>query len=295
MNHTRLQIAKPDIIRTFEALKSPVLKLGQIRSILAREREFWRLTQSISAADLITFLTQHAKLQQIEFPFPRRAETLFIWGDVPAYTILLGLRPDAYFSHYTAMRLHGLTEQTSTTLYITDERTAGAREAAANLTQMNIDQAFARPPRASHNTVVYEGRNVCLLNGAHTGQLGVVTERVNDDDGQDVEVRTSNLERTLVDITVRPFYAGGLYEVAKAFELSRERISVNKLMTTLRKLDFSYPYHQAIGYYLERAQFKSTQLDLARRIPIERDFYLTHDMGPTRYVSDWRLFVPEGF
>jgi hypothetical protein len=83
--------------------------------------------------------------------------------------------------------------------------------------------------------------------------------------------------------------------VAKAFELAKERASVNKLVATLRKLNFAYPYHQAIGYYLERAGYKSSQIDLVRRLPVEHEFYLTHDMGETRYVKEWRLFVPHGF
>ena len=295
MNRSRLQIAKQDIIKFFDDLGSPVLKLGQIRSILSQQRAFWRLAQSTSAADFIAFLRQHAKLRRIEFPFPQRAETLYVWGEVPLYAILMGLRKDAYFSHYTAMRLQGLTEQTPTTLYLTDERRLGSPRAPAQLTQLDIDQAFAQPPRESHNVVVHEERKVYLLNGAYTGHLGVVTERVNDDRGQDVEVRVTNLERTLIDITVRPSYAGGVYEVAKAFELAKDMVSVNKLVTTLRKLEFAYPYHQAIGYYLERARYKPSLLELVRRLPREHDFYLAHDMGATRYVSDWRLFVPDGF
>ena len=70
----------------------------------------------------------------------------------------------------------------------------------------------------------------------------------------------TNVERTLIDATVKPMYAGGVFEVAKAFALANDRLSVNKLMPMLRKLDFSYPYHQAIGYYLERAGYKSSQL-----------------------------------
>jgi predicted transcriptional regulator of viral defense system len=99
----------------------------------------------------------------------------------------------------------------------------------------------------------------------------------------------------LIDATVKPMYAGGVFEVAKAFALAKDRLSVNKLIPMLRRLDFTYPYHQAIGYYLERAGYKSSQLDLVRRLPMEHDFYLTHEMGETRYEPTWRLFVPNGF
>ena len=295
MNPTRLQIAKADIFKFFEELENPVLKLREIQSILSRQRTFWRLAQATSADDLIAFLTRHGRLRRLEFPFPQRPETLYVWGNVPLPVILLGLRKDVYFSHYTAMRMHGLTEQVPHATYLTDERSEGAARPPVALTQADIDQAFARPPRVSHNVVMHEGRKVWLLNGAHTGQLGVTTERVHDDDGKPVEVRLTNLERTLIDISVRPVYAGGVHEVAKAYALALERVSVNKLVSTLHKLAFAYPYHQAIGYYLERAGCKPALLDLVRRLPMELDFYLAHDMGPTRYVGEWRLFVPEGF
>ena len=123
----------------------------------------------------------------------------------------------------------------------------------------------------------------------------MVSQQANDEEGQEIQVRLTNLERTLIDITVRPVYAGGVFEVAKAFELAKEQVSVNKLVAMLNKLDFAYPYHQAIGYYLERAAYKASQLDLIRRLPIQHDFYLAHDMGETRYENSWRLHIPNGF
>jgi predicted transcriptional regulator of viral defense system len=297
MNRTRIQIAKADIVKHFDQLPSPVLKLKEIRATLTDQRAFWRLAQSTTAADLIAFLRQHAKLREVAFPFPQRSEQVYVWGDIPLLTILLSLRKNLYLSHYTAMRSLGLTEQSPTTIYITDERSSGSgsQQERPQLSQGDIDHAFTQAPRVSHNWVEHAGKKIYLLNGAHTGHLGVVTERVTDDGGEEVLVRLTNLERTLIDIVVRPIYAGGIFEVAKAFELAKGRVSVNKLVATLRKLDFAYPYHQAIGYYLERAGYKPTQIDLVRRLPIEHDFYLMHEMGETRYVKEWRLFVPNGF
>lgn len=295
MNRSRIQIAKADIIKHFDELPIHVLKLKEIRAILASQRTFWRLAQSTTTEHFIDFLQQHAKLRKVEFLFPQRAEQCFVWGEVPLLSTLLTLRKDLYFSHYTAVRMHGLTEQTPTTLYLTDERSAGTQHERAALSQSDIDQAFRGPARISHNWVEHAGKKIYLLNGAHTEHLGVGTERVTDEGGQEVFVRVTNLERTLIDITVRPSYAGGIFEVAKAFELAKDRVSINKLVATLRKLDFAYPYHQAIGYYLDRAAYKPSQIDLVRRLPIERDFYLVHEMHETRYVEPWRLFVPGGF
>jgi hypothetical protein len=86
-----------------------------------------------------------------------------------------------------------------------------------------------------------------------------------------------------------------VFEVAKAFELARETLSVNALSAMLKKLNFAYPYHQAIGFYLERAGYRASLLDLLRRFPREFDFYLAHEMSGTRFDKAWRLHVPKGF
>jgi predicted transcriptional regulator of viral defense system len=129
----------------------------------------------------------------------------------------------------------------------------------------------------------------------NTNQLGVVNEKVAYDGEEGVKVRLTNIERTLIDIAVRPIYSGGVFEVQKAFRLSKDKVSVNALAAMLQKIGFGYPYHQAIGYYLEHAGYKPQSLDLLRRFPMEYDFYLANQMGETEYIKEWRLYVPKGF
>lgn len=295
MNRSRIQIAKPDIVSHFDGLSSPILKLKEIRAILSNQRAFWRLAKNTTAEKFIEFLEKHSKLKSFEFSFPQRTEKCYVWGDVPLLIIFLALKKNLYFSHYTAMRMQGLTEQSPTSIYITDERRSVHQHAHEKLEQADIDQAFKQAPKISHNWIEHAEKKIYLLNGSDTEHLGVIAKRVNDEEGMEVSVRVTNLERTLIDITVRPVYAGGIFEVAKAFELAKNEVSINKLVAMLRKRNFTYPYHQAIGYYLERAAYKSSQIDLIRRIPIEYDFHLMHEMSETRYVRDWRLFVPNWF
>ena len=94
---------------------------------------------------------------------------------------------------------------------------------------------------------------------------------------------------------MRPVYGGGVAEVLKAFREARGRVSVNRLRALLEKMEFLYPYHQAVGFYLERAEYAPGALKLFRELPQVFDFYLTHDMGATDFVPQWRLHVPRGF
>ncbi len=129
----------------------------------------------------------------------------------------------------------------------------------------------------------------------NTNQLAVVDQEVNYDASGPVRVRLTNLERTLIDISVRPIYAGGVAEVLKAFELAKDRVSVNRMAAILQKLGYVYPYHQAIGFYLDRAGYDQSSVELMQRFPMDFDFYLDYKMGKTDYVKKWRLHIPKGF
>lgn len=294
MNRSRIQIAKADIVRHFDGLPTRVLKAKDIYDVLSAQRDFWRLAQNTTAEQFIGFLLKHSKLKLYEFEFPQRTERCYVWDSAPLLAILQGLKKDIHFSHYTAMRAQGLTEQTPKTIYLTEERTSST-VGTGELKQEAIDAAFRKPARTSNNWVEHHGKKIYLLNGSATHHLGVANEPVTDDSGEQVQVRLTSVERTLIDVTVKPEYGGGVFEVLKAYELAKDRLSVNKLLAMVRKLEFVYPYHQAIGCYLQRAGYKASQLELVHRLPMKHDFYLAHDMGDTRYDADWRLHVPNGF
>lgn len=292
MNRSRLQIAKPDILAFFASQPRKVFKLREISSFLSAERSGWRLAQSTTVDVFIKFLMKSGELKRHAFEFPNRPEMLYVWGNVPLLNALLHLKAKSYFSHYTAMRLHGLTEQVPKTVYISHERSDMSSNNASELDQTAIDEAFRRPTRVSNNAVDFGDQRIVLLNSAFTGLAGVIPHPLQDSTEL---VQVTNVERTLIDAAVRPAYSGGIYEVAKAFEQAKEKVSVNALGAMLKNLNFGYPYYQAIGFYLERAGYQSRSLDLLRRFPMRFDFYLTHEMETTRYDKTWRLHIPKGF
>lgn len=297
MNKSRIQIAKPDIVKLLDEQPLKVLRQSEIARILTENRGFWRLTQQTSTADFIKLLTDSTKLSKIVFPFPKPypREIRYAWGDVDLRQVMLTLKPKCHFSHYTAMRIHGLTEQVPKTTYLNFEQPL-ASNSTGELTQKSIDQAFARPVRTTKYVAETDEFRVCLLNGRNTGYLGVEDYGgVAESEAPMERTRVTDIERTLIDIAVRPIYSGGVFEVLKAYRLAVEKVSVNRLAAMLKKLGFIYPYHQVVGFYLDRAGYKPSLLDLLRQFPREFDFYLEHQIKKKQYVKDWRLYVPEGF
>lgn len=297
-SRSRLQIAKNDIAASFDERRSHVLKYSEFGAILRQHRGDWRLAVKTSVSDFIEFLLKSSELKRYEFGFPHRPETLYVWKSVPTMEMLLHLKRDSFYSHYTAMRMHGLTEQVPATIYISHERVGydlGDKESPELIEQSAIDMAFQQPARITKNTAVFGDRRIVLIHGAYTGMAGVESAPITFGTDGVAEVRRTDLERTLIEAAAKPWYSGGVAEVAKAFEQAKSRAGVNRLGALLKNLGYAYPYHQAIGYYMERAGYRSTQLDLLRRFPMERDFYLDHQMSNPVYIKDWRLWVPSGF
>jgi|ETNmetMinimDraft_28_1059901.scaffolds.fasta_scaffold31494_2 hypothetical protein len=291
---TRLQIARKDIFALLDS-GPKILRLRQIERMVDENRDGWRLAKNMRIHQFVDFLTQSGRLRVVKFPFPTRTETLYVWGNATLPELTQCIRPNSYLSHYSAMSFHSLTEQTPNTIYVTAERTSRPN-AAGELTQVDIDHAFEKSATLTSNQIVVDGRTIVLVSGMATGQEGVETISVTNEDGLGShQLKVSGVERTLIDAVVRPHYCGGVGEILKAFELAREVVSVNTLCAQLKRLGFLYPYHQAIGFYMERAGYSPRQLDLIRAFPIQFNFYLRKGMEERAFDSTWKVFYPQFF
>lgn len=277
----------------FDIAKQQVYLHSEFAAFLRNHGHEFDLPPSYSTAQLISVLMEGG-LREVELsPEPRTGHapsttriSRYVWKEASPYSMALSLRPGAYLTHASATYLHGLTDQIPHTIYVNKEQSP--KPSGGNLSQESMDRAFANNPRLSSYAFRYGDYRIVLLSGKNTGRLEVTRM----DAGPHGLVEVTKIERTLIDATVRPSYAGGVHEVLQVFIAAKGRISIPTLIATYKKLDYVYPYHQAIGFYMAKAGYGERELARLRSLGLSFDFYLTHRMGQKSYDSDWRLYFP---
>ena len=290
---SKLQAARGQIIAYFENLPRYALTDADLAGILFKRAGEWRLAANTSVDKFVRFLLEATAMRRVSIvpvgENVHRTVTRYVWADASPYAVAATLESRAYLSHGTAVLLHGLTDQLPSVICVSREQSQQyGRE--STLEQEGIDNAFRQPERRSNALFTYDNFQVVLLHGKNTGRLEVGTITY----GRE-QLSVTKLERTLIDITVRPAYAGGVYQVLEAYRRAQSDMSTSILLATLKKLDYIYPYHQAIGFYMQRAGYKPEQYERLRSLGLNHDFYLAHGLREREFDSAWRLHFPKGF
>jgi hypothetical protein len=69
--------------------------------------------------------------------------------------------------------------------------------------------------------------------------------------------------------------------------------SIETIVEYLSKIDHKYPYHQNIGFYLEKAGFAEEAISVLDKIKKEFTFYLDYRIKKTKFSQKWNLFYPD--
>lgn len=270
---------------------------AELNRLLTEHQGKMRIPAGVGRADVIKALLSTGALKKESItPLSRpksndgaeyRVIERLIRKGASAVHVALSLRPNSYISHASAAQHHGLIPASVNRIYANKEQSPKP-EGTGFLSQESIDRAFANAPRTSNLVYGFKNSEIIWLSGKNTGNHGVQTS-----DGKlGVGVAVTSIERTLVDMTVRPAYAGGVQTVLAAFQAARDTISMPSIVAALSALQYVYPYHQAVGFYLQRAGLPTAALASLKKFPIDFNFYLANLITAPVLDQDWHVFYP---
>jgi predicted transcriptional regulator of viral defense system len=287
---TKLARGELELIERLARSDRLVYSPHKLAELFRAMREQKIYAQQTLYEDFLEFVLRRGHLTQIALHAPHYDETIlrFRRSQATPFDIAATLRPSAYFSHSTAAYLNGLTSTLPSSLFLNLEQSEKPKSSNGTLTQGSLDRAFSGKQRQSKLFYTYETLTVTMLSGKRTGKLGV--EPLAAPSGRSFSA--TNLERTLVDLTVRPAYAGGIKAALECFRVAKARASMEKLLKILDQLDYLYPYVQAIGFLAQRAEFPEADLRPLRNRTTPLKFYLVHGMKNPAYDETWRIYHP---
>lgn len=276
--------SKTKIRHHFEQIGTAVFWPSDISKIVLHHRSAWE-AWDVSSRDVIDFLLETALLRKAEFTSAKYPPIVrYLRGNPPPYRLALSLRRNSFLCHQTALGLHGLAAR-SGAIYTNKEQSD--KPEPTGLTQAGINLAFKSQQRRSTYQYQYHEQQYVLVSGKNTGRAGVIRLA-----HEGSEVESTDLERTLIDIVVRPAYAGGLENVAAVYDIAFHRVDIEHLTKLLRRLNYLYPYAQSVGFLLQRAGRLEKDLTPLKKLRSEFDFFLDYGMKEPSYDGKWRLYYP---
>lgn len=238
-------------------------------------------------SDLVDKLIESKALTNVFVGYKRKERRLVV-GTPDPYKLALDLRKNSYLTHLTAAHFNGLLTREPSEIHVNAEQsTSGYNDGA--LEQANIDAAFKRKQRITSNSLKYGKKTIFLINGKNTEELGVITSA----HSSGFSIRLTNLERNLIDLAVRPAYAGGAKAVFNIYRSAGKRVSIPLIVSMLKDLEYSYPIHQSIGFYLQKTgQFVDKELEPLKKLGLKYHFYLDYAITKMEFSEEWKLFYP---
>lgn len=277
---------KPHIDKVVNSAQEQVMSSMEFGRLVSETNEIWGL-KSLSRGEIKRFLLEEYSFIEDQIIGDHSYEIYYRSNSKIDFFDVAAVRSrGSYFSYYSALYINNLTLQIPKQIYLTLERKSLDQNNNI-LKQENIDRVFSKPPRITSDKRNYKNFDINFINGQYQNLIGITTFR-----GQ---YAVSDIERTLIDIAVRPFYSGGVTQVLEAYINAKNKLDPQKLIDYYAQLNYTYPYHQVIGFYLEKAGYDAKMYnEFLNFDDLEFHFYLTYNILHKEFSKKWRLYYPKG-
>src|SRR5690606_29759860 len=212
------------VVSLFNNNGSRIFTIDQLKNFVYHAQIDLRISTD-SIWRCINKLEEMGKFHKEEIPFVNDSRKVvksyyrYIYGEPDKFQLIASLAKNSYYSHQTALYFLRIIKKESDVTYLSHEQTP-KKDFKQNMKQENIDAAFEQSVRKPATTGIYLSKQIMLHNGKFTNHLGVVPH------SSIQNIYHTDLERTLLDITVRPNYAGGVKAVLHIYKKVKDRKSV---------------------------------------------------------------------
>jgi predicted transcriptional regulator of viral defense system len=288
-NISRITQVLEEIKKTLHRRRPRIFSAQQLRQIFEKNKKKWNLPAAMNLKKFVAALEQEVVIDQYQLSFEAEEFKGYYLCSSSANYIISSIVPKTFLSHASALNVWGLTQQDNR-IYINRELfPASAKSTKGTLVQTAIDSVFSRPQRQPAVSAEFNGIDVALIHGKFTGQLGVTEITLKNRE----QILVTDMERTLIDCVVRPTYALPPGEMIAIFKKAKPSVSIPVLAAYLEELNYTYPYHQCIGFYLERAQnYSAAEIEFFSSQEIKYNFYLTYELISPAYDKRWKIYYP---
>ncbi len=271
--------------------KSSVFSSQQLTMLIESLKRTRTIPARLKSEEFIAWIDEKKLLTKIILKAENTILERFVKEKVSDFEVALSVASQSYLSHYSALLIHNLTTLKLQDIYISQEQSKKINQFQLQpLQQETVDNVFSRPQRLSNLVYSWQGSKIHFLKGKFSNRLGVKKIK-----WSNTGLIVTDIERTLLDIAVRPAYAGGVQNVLVAYKNAKDLLSVQKLFHYLMKLKFTYPYHQVIGFYLQEAGYNPNEIAPFAKLPRKINFYLAHGTVEKYYDEEWNIYIPRIF
>ncbi len=280
----------------FQEDKNLAYTIKDIQEIFYQNRDKWKIAAYRNYKDFIKHLTK-TKLLKLEKQIHQHTSSekqILRKKEATNFDVGLAIKKDGYLCNYSAIQFHQISTQLPKTIYVSEDKYKGfylpnIHFEKKELLQKNIDAAFSKPQRTSSN--IYKSKfnhytYTFLQKKYFSINIGVTRYG---------RYNVTDLERTLIDIAVRPAYSGGVFNVLDCYINAKERVDTKKMLAHLNELNYIYPYHQLIGFYLEKAGYLKCDYEAFLEKKSSLNFYLTYNLSNKKLNRKWSIYYPMGF
>lgn len=262
---------------------------------LDKDRWMLRISNSVKKSTILRTLIDNQFLSELRLSFSSNQppERWYLAANLNPYELLTLMRDKSYFIGEAALYLLGVIEKEPKYIcarYIPETRGKSSKPEKPQLTQEMINHSFVESEWCAYQSgAFYQDKYLHLSRNSNLVPKSELVECKLPNSTRTALVVC--LERAIIDVSLKPFIVGGVKEVINLYQMVSDKINVDKLLHTIYKLDFVYPYEQILGYYFDVSNACSKS-DLKKFTVSGFDMYLDKKMINPNYSERWKVYFP---